>query len=348
MLEFNAGATQPLPDAPWYETASEQPLSGDYPTQLDGLPTHLGWESSPATQAIRAAQKQQEAAAAAQPTIVANRTPIAATITVSVACASQESRLTHFPPPDTVTHYPSLGVAALERRLAPACRVWLVARCLDRDGRGWLDLDEVRERLSGNGSELRLFGWRRLRQVLQLGNGRFWHWDRGNGRLWLFGAARLAVKLQVAHLEGQPVSLPLAALTDGMGVFKAHLYAAWHSGRRENKPISRAAQAVMLGVPERTQRHYCRVAEVRRQANLVIGEKYSQEKFEEQLWQRGRAAFVFVDGNGRQGPKNGRYIARQLPNSYRGPHETAVKGRVRKINQQLKDLVDIRARGERW
>ncbi|MCI0575878.1 MAG: hypothetical protein L0332_28325 [Chloroflexi bacterium] len=245
---------------------------------------------------------------------------------------------------ETVKHYPSLGAAVLKAGQVPCYRLWLAGRLLDETGRGWLRIDVVTGQLTSQGAPLRLCGRRRLRQTLQAGEGRFWRRDN-QGRLWLVGTAQLAAALGVDRLAGRPVELPVAALTGGVGVFKAHLYAAWHSGRKQANPISRQTQEALMGVPARTQRHYDQVAGVSSKRNLAVGDKYDEEVMEQRAWQRGRAVFEFVDVQGRQGPKDRHYVAWRLPNSYQGPHRQAARGRQRKVNRRLKDLVNERAQG---
>lgn len=223
-------------------------------------------------------------------------------------------------------------------------RVWLLCRYLDEPGRGWLNVYDVRENLTDKESILRLFGWR-LRQVLGQGHGRFWSWDKGNGRVWLFGAARVSANLEVTRLSGKPVLLPVTAVTGSIGTFKAHLYAAWHSARKSNNPISREVQESITGVPKRTHRHYSQVAKIKHQTNIAIGSNYNQKELEEQAWQRGQATFKFMDYNGRQGRKRANYIAWHLPNSFIGPHRQTTNDRMRKINRKLTDLVQEEARG---
>ncbi|MBE7533654.1 MAG: hypothetical protein HS099_28505 [Ardenticatenaceae bacterium] len=102
-----------------------------------------------------------------------------------------------------------------------------------------MSVSDVCQQLTGKESKLRLFGWRRLRQVWAQGHGLFWEWDKTSGRLWLYGAAAVAANLDVPRLTDRVVALPLSAMMASIGDFKAHLYAAWHSGRRRNNPISR-------------------------------------------------------------------------------------------------------------
>jgi hypothetical protein len=174
------------------------------------------------------------------------------------------------------------------------------------------------------------------------GDGRYWTWDKERGRLWFLGVARVAAGLGLAQLSGRPVELPIAVVAGDIGVFKAHLYGAWHSGRRQANPISRQVQQQLTGLAERTQRHYGRVARVKRQQNIAIGGKYNQEAAQECAWRRGRAVFEFYDSQKR---REGAYLAWHLPSTYRGPHQQAGRSRQRKINRTLKDLVANVAQG---
>ncbi len=238
-------------------------------------------------------------------------------------------------PVATLRVYPDIGLAALAAGQAAVYRVWLMCRHLDAAGQGWLEPAHIREQLAGEGSRWRLFSWRRLRQVLAEGNGRFWTRDEENGRLWLHGAAKVAAALDVARLTGRPVALPVVHITAGIGEFKAHLYAAWHSGRKVETPISRACQQRITGIPERTQRHYCQAAGIERVTNIAIGPRHTAEAAQEQAWRHGRAAFTFIDVQGRQGERNGRYVAWQLPTSHKARHAQAARGRQKKINRNL-------------
>jgi len=332
---------------PWQnaEPSSHFPSTTDYISQL---PDHLGWESESVSQAIRATLNKQKPESArakqlradhpsfhpiadgsysgGQPLGVSNQDKVGTQLRLSLDG-------------DTVKHYPSIGIAALKEEQATIYRAWLMCRYLDVNGRGWLPVQDVRKQLTDKESKLRLFCWRRLRQILGQGHGRFWKWDKVQGRLWLYGAAKVAINLDVERLTGKPVALPVKTITIGIGDFKAHLYGAWHSGRKTNNPISREVQHSITSIPERTQRHYCKVAGIRRQTNIAIGNKTNPEEVEKLAWQRGRATFEFVDHQGRQGRKGTTYIAWHLPNSYTGPHQQSPNGRMRKINRKLTDLL---------
>ncbi len=347
-----SGSKQLSPDQPPWVNAGSDEVSVTAVTAITRLPSHLGWESQPVSLVVRKAWQRCEVSATISEQLRADH-PSSCPMPDRSDTGGQPSGVSeevgsHFRFPldgDTVRQHPSIGLAALQAEQVAPYRVWLLCRYIDEQGQGWLPVSEVCQQLTGKGSMLRLFGWRRLRQLLGQGHGLFWEWDKTSGRLWLHGAAFVAAKLDVPRLVGRVVALPISALTAGIGDFKAHLYAAWHSGRRRNNPISREVQATLTGVPERTQRHYCKVTKIRQQSNIVIGSQYTPEEAEQQAWQRGRAIFSFTDFQGRQGRKGRRYIAWRLPNSYSGPHRQTANGRIRKINRRLTDLVDKGAQG---
>ena len=113
-------------------------------------------------------------------------------------------------------------------------------------------------------------------------------------RLWLKGAHRIAYTLDCGRLQGFPIELPLEALLGGIQAVRAAFYGSFHAGR-DAKPISRETLSHLSGVPERTQRTYDHVAQIKRQANIAIGERYSQENVQDRAWKQGRAVFHFVD-----------------------------------------------------
>jgi hypothetical protein len=224
-------------------------------------------------------------------------------------------------------------------------RVWLLLQHLDTQARGWLWVDDVREKLTNKQSPTRVCGWRRLRQILSQGENVFWTRDR-SGRIWIRGSARVAMALYVDRLVGKPVELPLPALLGGIGDVRAHFYASFHSGRRDSNPITRQKLRELTGVPERSQHDYERQAGVDSQRNMTIGERYSVKEVQERAWRHGRAAFHFVDIQGKQGKPGREYIAWHMPNSYQGPHDPCCKGRQKKINRQLRETIE-RPRYER-
>jgi hypothetical protein len=242
----------------------------------------------------------------------------------------------------------------LERGATAAGRLWLLLRYLDQEGSGVLRIDIVGQLLAGKSSPLYLCGKRQLRNLFRAGEGVYWTRDRE--RLWLRSAAKVACALDVEQLSGGPVALPVAALLDGIGTFRAHLYAAFHSGRAKETPhnqqsgrgdnpsasampVARETLARLSGVGRSSQRVYEQRAAVRVQANFAIGEYATTETHQQRAWSQGPALFELKDYLGRQGKKGKRYLAWQLPNSYAGQHQQRPKGRQKRINRELKDLV---------
>lgn len=228
-------------------------------------------------------------------------------------------------------------MAMLRAEREAAGRLWLLLRAIDRDGRGWLDIDDIRAQLATKGAPWRICGWRRLRQLLAEGEGIYWQ-RHERERLWLRGAHRVAYALDCERLQGYPVELPVAALLGGIQGVRAAFYGAFHSGR-DAKPISRETLRELSGIAERTQRAYDRLARVERRANMAVGGRYTQECMEERAWQQGRAVFRFVDVLGKQGRKDAAYVAWHLPNSYRGAYERRARGSRKRLNRQLAGLL---------
>ena len=261
---------------------------------------------------------------------------------------------------ETVRAFPEVLAGFLREGVAAEGRVWLLLRALDGVGKGWVDVEGLRERLTGKESAWRICGWRRLRQVLGAGKGRLWERD-DRGRVWVYGAGRVASELGVARV-GRAVELPIGELLGGIGAIRAHFYAAFHSGRVKEdggaNPIGRRALEQATGASERSQRRYDVRLGVEKRGNVAVGGVFSAESRQAATWV-GHVAFEFQDFTGRIGPAGLKYVAWRLPNAYGAVHAQCGRGRARKINRRLRkeqsanglyvttsdDLVMQRARG---
>ena len=143
-----------------------------------------------------------------------------------------------------------------------------------------------------------------------------------------------------------PVAIPLKALLAGIGTFRAHLYGAFHSGRikvssqgKQAAPIARDTLAGLSGVGRSSQRAYEARVGLQVQSNFAVGHLSTQENREKHAWTQGQALFELKDYHGQQGKKGRTYLAWQLPNSYSGQHQHRPKGRQKRINRELNDLV---------
>ncbi len=313
------GRFLPLPPPP-------QPSLQTIQSDLNALPTHLGWGSTTLTAVLRTTHQPPPAEPAA-----------------ITACPAQPVEPLPQRPssPAVIKLYPDLALAMLREKQTAVGRIWLILREIDEQGAGWVDEQHARRALTGHSSVWRVCGWRQLRNLLHQGDGVFWQWQ--NGRIWLSSIAKTAAALHAPRLTQRPVAVPVAVLTQGLGLVRAHFYASFHSSRQtaddaHRKPIARATLNDLSHVTAKTQRSYERQARVQTQANFAIGRTSSQETIQETGWRKGAASFEFVDHNGRQGKPGAAYVAWQLPNSYRGPHPIMARGRQKRINRELTDL----------
>jgi hypothetical protein len=252
--------------------------------------------------------------------------------------------------PDMVRAYPALLAAFQSRSLVPAGRVLLLLQAMDGPGLGILKVASVRHGLTSKQSLYRVFSWKRLRQILNDGEGLLWHRNNGNkDRIWLHSPAKIALALDCGSLKGRPVYLPLAGLTGGIQEVRAHFLAAWHTGRGHlkgaDKPISQGAIKKLTGVSEASQRRYAKVADIKSQRQIAVsGLSWRLDNKQKIAHERGRGVFRFLDNSGLRGPRGRSYVAWAMPNIYEAPLSQAPKGRLKKINQTI-NLVSETTRG---
>ncbi len=315
------------------------------------LPAHLGWGSAALTAVLRRQRRETSSvdAPAADSQSCMDRLHRTAILPPTADTPSNSPDIP-FPQASNgqaagwVKLYPDIGLGMLRQELTAPGRLWLMLRYLDGAGQGSLRIGTVQTLLTQKTSAYRLCGKRQLRNLLQDGEGVYWTRDRTH--LWLRSAARVAAALDVERLTGLPVALPVAALLEGIGAFRAHLYAAFHSGRlketpdgRRVMPIARETLSQLSGVGRSSQRAYEEQAGVVVQANFAVGELSTKENLEKRAWANGQALFELKDYRGQQGKKGKTYLAWQLPNSYTGQHRPRPRGRQKRINRELKDLV---------
>ena len=320
------------------DTAVSDAASPDVAEQLAiiaALPSHLGWGS----EAVTAVFRQQSTGR--------GRASIAIAPEPSPATSPQPPTV---PQPLSIRLYPDIGLGMLRQEKTAPGRLWLLLHHLDPMGQGCIRIDTTKEQLTPKNSSHYLCGKRQLRNLLRAGEGVFWTRDKEH--IWLRSAGRVAHALGVERLTGRPVALPVGALLAGIGEFRAHLYAAFHSGRAKGDPrtsfgmpvatgmpIARDTLTDLSGVGQSSQRAYEARLRLRPQVNYAIGEVANELNEEERVWQQGSALFILKDYRGRQGKQGKSYLAWQLPNSYVGQHQQWPKGRQKRINRQLKDLV---------
>jgi hypothetical protein len=325
-------------------TAVPRPEMAALPQIITSLPAHLGWGSEPLTAVLR----RDVAPVTPEPSARGDAPPGARPTPQAAFGGMSPDSLPYCP---SVKLYPGIGLAMLRHGMSAPGRLWLMLHHLDPVGRGAFRVDIIKEQLTTKNSDPYLCGKRQLRNLLRDGEGLFWTRDKTH--VWLHSAARVAHVLGVARLTGQPVALPVSALLEGIGAFRAHLYAAFHSGRvragsgatkgsppdKRAMPIARDTLTSLSGAGRSSQRAYEARLRLRPQANFAMGETASETNKEERAWHQGQALFELRDYRGEQGKQGKSYLAWQLPNSYGGQHQQRPKGRQKRINRQLRDLV---------
>ncbi len=321
---------------------------------IGDLPHHLGWESNGVAKHIRASLQKnkqnnkfkadkgswlKELSQSAPPTLErkSDLTNAAKKSNSHLAKERQLSALTDsVVASGSVKHYPDIGLGILRAKLAAPGRIWLLLRWIDRKGSGQIEVERARRLLCEPGSVIKVCGWRQLRSLLVRGDGIFW--SRSKGRIWLRSIAKVGRSLKVERLSGHPVALPIKILLAGIGQVRAHLYASFHSGRKQANPISRKTLRKISKISVRSQQNYERRVNVRKQKNYAIGSKLQDERAKNSAWQFGSACFRWVDHQHAFKPQGTTRLAWQLPNSYHGPHARQPRGQQRSINRKLVGL----------
>lgn len=241
--------------------------------------------------------------------------------------------------PDTVRAYPSLLAAARQGGRVPQMRLYLLCMALAK-GSGYVKLDQVKRYYTLKDSPYKAFGPRRLRQILAEGTGAFW--DRHtDSALWLKSPDKIAAALDVGHIGGAAVDLPLYPLLDGHREAAAAFYGAWHAARGDDpNPISRATIRKVTGACKSSQIAYEELASVQARRNIAIIGDATKEGMQSAAWRFGHV-FKFRDHAGKLGRRGWVYVAAWRPNSYQSPYATLPKGRLRKINKSLHNLVTM-------
>jgi hypothetical protein len=153
--------------------------------------------------------------------------------------------------------YPDIGLAMLREEQTAAGRLWLLLTGLDEEGWRRVRVARIRHQFTKKSSANYLCTWPQLRHLLRDGEGLYR--ERDEERVWLRSAAKVAFGSGMVPLTGRPVALLAAALLDGIGRFRAELYAAFHSSRVNPAPdgqslvapIARETLTALSGVGRR-------------------------------------------------------------------------------------------------
>jgi hypothetical protein len=211
----------------------------------------------------------------------------------------------------TVAMLPDIGIQAIRATgTAGALSRFIQCRHLDQQGNGWVAITSLVEYAGINGASAR----KKLRRAINAGMGIFWTEDN-QGRLWLASPKEIAKRLGISRFSAHAVDFPVAYANGSIQQFKAQLFGAWL--KSHDKPITQATIRELTGIPERTQREYCKIAGIDLQRHLVVGEAWQDGVGREnRVMEQGQGAFKFVDTKGLQGQAGGEYVAWHLPNTH--------------------------------
>jgi len=215
-----------------------------------------------------------------------------------------------------VKSYPEISLAVMRRRLEPLYRVWLLARHLDRPGRGWVSIKYLRHFVSSQ----RLFGLRALERAIAK-RCIFYHQFRGY--LELHGVHKVAAALDV-ELRDRPTLLPLGAFTSML-----QLRQAFVASRFAHKPrtIAIATLVMLTGRSRRTVSRYLQSEHIVKTPNAMICRRDPSLDLTPEMAQEGYF-------HGRVAGKTA--LLKRMPNTYETDLEPAAFGQVK--SQRLSPL----------
>lgn len=218
---------------------------------------------------------------------------------------------------ESVVVYNEVLVAILKAKEVALARVWLVARALDPQGCGHVPVVDLYEMFPSLSS-------RRVRQILEQGEGRYW--TVGAGVVYLRSQEKVANRLGVNRVRCHSLAVPVAKLVRSVRAAKAVFWNAVHCGRKSSHPISREALSNFGVKDPRTQRSLERLEGVTAEQQFAIlgpANEYDRQQAEES----GEPIFIVNDYKGHLGKRGRTYLARHLPNVYSGTLKAVSHGK---------------------
>lgn len=227
-----------------------------------------------------------------------------------------------------VKFWPLVGISATRRGHGGAWRVYELAKHLDKPGRGAIPLDE----LNNLAKELHIHKktWRRwMDDAAALG---LWQYHpRRTGEVWLvlINRAAAAALLGCEEIGTRPTTVKACSLVAAGWV--DIVWAAYES-TFEGRPVTRAMQEKLSGVPISTQRYHDKRASVDRHHNIVVSDLPADQLDGVKEYIH-RAAFIFVDKRHRA-----RVAWPTADSRTTDAAESLQRGRSRKIRKALERM----------
>jgi len=220
------------------------------------------------------------------------------------------------PDPDLVKSYPELNLKVMELRREAQYRVWLLARHLDRVGRGAIRITVLRQFVKHQ----RLFGLRTLERAL-VQDSIFYH--RHQDTLWIHGLHKVAFALDV-ELRDRPTLLPLDAFTSMLKLRQAFVASTF---AHKPRTIAIATLVMLTGRSRRTVSRHLDSEHIVKTPNAMICRRDPTLDLTPEMAQEGYF-------HGRVAGKP--VLLKRMPNTYETTLEPAAFGRVK--SQRLSPL----------
>ncbi|MCK4299406.1 MAG: hypothetical protein KAX80_07730 [Planctomycetes bacterium] len=215
-----------------------------------------------------------------------------------------------------VKSYPEISLEAMRRRLEPQYRVWLLARHLDRPGRGGVLIQSLRELVSDHS----LYSVRVLERAIAKPSV---FYERGPGHVWLHSLHKVAEALDV-DLRDRPTWIPLADFASMFRLRQA-LVASYFAHKPRTVAID--TLAMLTGRSRRTVSRYLESEHIVKTPNVMSSRRDPHTDLTPEMAQEGyfhsRVAGKTV-------------LVKRMPNTYTTDLEPAAYGQVKQ--QRLSPL----------
>lgn len=210
----------------------------------------------------------------------------------------------------TAKSYPELNLEVMRRRMEVQYRVWLLARELDRHGRGCVSIGALRKFMRHHGICTRKTLYRAL-------EGPSTFWRRNRDRLWLTSVRKAAASLEVG-LRSEPVLLPLTAFYS-MQALRCAFVASFMAGKP--KTIAIATMMSLTGRSRRIVQGYLNSQHITKTPNAMSSVRKPTPHLDPGLAEQGYF-------HTRVGHRT--VLVKRMPNTYESDLEQAPRGITRK------------------
>jgi len=229
----------------------------------------------------------------------------------------------------TTVHYPDAAIAARRQRLGSEYRAWLAFRAFSFTSH--ISVKTLLAEFSSDAKKSnRLFGRKRMYQVLRKGEGIFWKFDFDRKTLTLIGKDRVAENLGVENISFRPVRISTEHVLKSYKQTQAAILDSCYASFKN--PISRDTIYSLTGFSQRNQIDLEKLMGNKPRPNILVVD--SNEDSQNTAWEHGHT-FRVLDRKGTvTGEACSFYTAKKLPNTYRSTQNLAGHRSAREYNRR--------------